>query len=61
MNVIRGLTGFKAFDKTRYYIKLILQSLDDIKYFLIIFVYTTICFGLLSVTSKDLNVDINSL
>lgn len=52
LNVIRGLTGFRAFDKTRYYIKLILISLSNIKFFMIIFIYTTMSFGLLSSKSS---------
>ena len=51
LNIIRGLTGFRAFDKTRFYIKLILISVSNSKFFLIIFIYTTICFGLLSSSS----------
>ena len=61
LNVIRGITGFKAFDKTRFYIKLILQSLNDIKYFLIIFMYTTVCFGVLFTVSIDEDVSFNHL
>ena len=61
LNIIRGLTGFKAFDNTRFYIKLILQSLNDIKYFLIIFMYTTACFGVLFTVSIDEDVSFNHL
>lgn len=44
----RGLTGFRCFNGTRYYVRLILRSILDIKSFLIIFFYTTFAFGLIS-------------
>lgn len=53
LSVIRGLTGFRAFDSTRYYIKLIIESLKDVSFFLMIFVYTTLSYGLLSVAIND--------
>ena len=43
---IRGLTGFKSFDTSRFYIRLILNSVSEIKYFLLIFFYSTFAFGL---------------
>ena len=52
LNILRGLTGFRAFDKTRFYVRLILQSLDDMKFFLIIFMYTTASFGILNTASS---------
>jgi peptidoglycan hydrolase CwlO-like protein len=45
--MIRGIPSFKIFDGTRHYIRLILQSLNNIKYFLIIFIYSTLFFSLL--------------
>lgn len=53
LNIIRGLTGFRAFDRTRFYIRLIISCLKDIFFFLLIFIYTTIGFGLLSSISTD--------
>ena len=62
LNILRGLTGFRAFDKTRFYIRLILQSLNDMKFFLIIFMYTTLCFGILNTAaSESHNYDILTL
>ena len=48
LNFFRGLTGFRCFDGTRYYVKLILKSASDIKSFLFIFFYTTFAFGVIS-------------
>ncbi|OMJ66165.1 hypothetical protein SteCoe_37097 [Stentor coeruleus] len=48
----RGLTGFRCFNGTRYYVRLILSSILDIKSFLIIFFYTTFAFGLISTVLK---------
>ena len=53
LSFMKGINGFKAFDKTRFYVRLIFQSLDDIKFFLIIFVYTTLSFGALNVTTYE--------
>ena len=50
-NVIRGLTGFRAFDATRYYIGLISMSLSNTCPFLFIFVYTNLSFGVLLTAS----------
>ena len=62
LNILRGLTGFRAFDKTRFYIRLILQSLNDMKFFLIIFMYTTLCFGILNTAaSESQNYDVLTL
>ncbi|OMJ69114.1 hypothetical protein SteCoe_33251 [Stentor coeruleus] len=47
VNFVRGLTSFKVIHGTRYYICLIFRALDDFKYFLIIFFYSTFCFGVL--------------
>lgn len=51
-SVLRGLTSFRAFDSTRFYIKLIIESLKDVSSFLMIFVYATLSYGLLSVASE---------
>ncbi|OMJ93875.1 hypothetical protein SteCoe_3067 [Stentor coeruleus] len=54
LNFIRGLTAFRMFDGTRYYIKLIFRSLNDVKYFLLMFTYSNLMFGALySVKEKD--------
>jgi hypothetical protein len=53
--MMRGVASFKIFDGTRHYIRLILQSLNNIKYFLIIFIYSTLFFSIMIfiVLSKD--------
>jgi preprotein translocase subunit SecG len=45
--MMRGIAPFKIFNGTRHYIRLILQSLNNIKYFLIIFLYLTMFFSVL--------------
>ncbi|OMJ81073.1 hypothetical protein SteCoe_18531 [Stentor coeruleus] len=52
-NLIRGLTGFRAFDNTRYYIRLINESFFCMKDFLIIFIYTTFSLSLLNIVSSN--------
>jgi WD40 repeat protein len=52
LNFIRSFTGFTLFNKTRYYIRLISMALNDIIYFLIIFVYTTLSFGIILFSSE---------
>ncbi|OMJ93558.1 hypothetical protein SteCoe_3390 [Stentor coeruleus] len=52
-NILRGVTGFRAFSTTRYYIRLIIESLRDILSFLFIFAYTTVSFGLLGLASDS--------
>ena len=59
--LIRGLTVFKLFDGTRYYIHLILKSLNDIKYFIVIFSYSTFIFGVLFKISRQETLSFNSL
>jgi WD40 repeat protein/gas vesicle protein len=53
LSVVCGLTSFRAFDSTRYYIKLIAESLKDVTFFLVIFVYATLSYGLLNFAIKD--------
>lgn len=45
--VFKGLTGFQAFDGTRYYIALIFRALNDIKFFIVMLIYLTFSFGIL--------------
>lgn len=62
LNIISGITGFRAFDRTRYYIRLIIESLKSISFFLAIFVYTTLSFGILSIAARSsLNVNFDKL
>lgn len=61
-NVFRGIFGFRAFTTTRYYLQLIIQSTKSIRSFLLIFIYTTFCVGLLSSTiSADQEFSIQTL
>ncbi|OMJ81008.1 hypothetical protein SteCoe_18621 [Stentor coeruleus] len=62
LNLIRGVTGFRAFDTTRYYIRLILQSLNNVKSFIIIYLYTTFCFGFLrSILDENPEISFSSI
>ena len=59
LNLTRGVSGFRAFDTTRYYIRLILQSLWSIRTFILIFIYTTLSFGVLKgVIEKELSFEV---
>ena len=53
LNVLRGMAGFRAFDETRYYLQLIIQSIKSIRFFVLIYIYTTFSAGLLSVVVQD--------
>ena len=53
INLLRGITVFRLFDGTRFYIELILRSLNDIKYFFLMFAYSTFTFGFLLMISRD--------
>jgi hypothetical protein len=46
-NFLRGLSGFRAFNGTRFYVRLIIRCLLDTIPFLIVFFYTTLAFGML--------------
>ena len=52
MNFLRGITVFRLFDGTRFYIDLIFSSLNDIKYFFLMFAYSTFTFGCLLMISR---------
>lgn len=52
LNFLRGLTGFRTFDKTRHYTKLIVRSIFESSYFLLIFFYSTLTFGVLYYCTK---------
>ena len=55
LNFIRGLTGFRAFDGTRFYVRLILGSVLDISSFLYIFIYITVAFGVINYTTGNVD------
>lgn len=52
VNFFRGLTGFRAFDNTRYYTRLIVRAFFDSTAFLIVFFYSTLAFGMLYLASN---------
>ena len=53
LNLVRGLTSFKAFKPTRFYTRLIFFSLNKSLPFLGIFFYTTFMFGVIFLISKE--------
>lgn len=52
LNFARGLTGFRLFDGTRYYVRLIIRAISDMGYFLIMLSYSTITFGVMFQVSR---------
>ena len=60
-NLIRGITCFRIFDETRYYIRLVRSAIKDSFYFLLIFSYSTFAFGVLYFMSSDKNTTITSI
>ncbi|OMJ89715.1 hypothetical protein SteCoe_8080 [Stentor coeruleus] len=53
LTLYRGFTTFRAFEKTRYYVRLLQMSLQRIKYFLLIFIYSTLSLGILNSASTN--------
>lgn len=51
LSFLRGLTGFRAFDETRNYLRLIFKSTKESLSFLLIFFYSTLAFGFLNYSS----------
>ena len=45
--LLRGITGFRCFSGTRYYVRLVFDSAANIKDFLFLFFYATLAFGVL--------------
>ena len=61
INLLRGITLFQLFDGTRFYIELIFRSLNDIKYFFLMFAYSTFMFGFLLMISRDQGLGFTSI
>ena len=61
INLLRGITVFQLFDGTRFYIELIFRSLNDIKYFFLMFAYSTFTFGFLLMISRDQGLGFSSI
>lgn len=52
-NFWQGLSGFRAFDATRFYIRLIFRAVYDSLAFILVFAYSTLAFGVLNYTAKS--------
>jgi hypothetical protein len=61
LSIVRGITGFRAFTMTRYYIGLILVSAKKITSFVIIFIYTTLSYGLLRLVAMNEKVELYTI
>ena len=61
LSLLRGITVFRLFDGTRFYIELIFRSLNEIKYFFLMFAYSTFTFGCLLMISNDEIISFNSM
>lgn len=59
--LLKGLSAFRLFDGTRYYINLIISSLLSIRYFLIMFIYSTFFFSVLLIVSNHKGFSFDSL
>ena len=57
----RGLTCFRIIKGVRYYINLVLSSVDSIKYFILLFFYSTLFFGVLFYIGAQKSVGIATL
>ena len=53
INFLRGLTAFRLFDGTRYYVRLIIRSVNDTKYFAVMLSYSIISFGTMVMVASD--------
>ena len=51
--LLRGITGFRCFSGTRYYVRLVFDSAANIKDFLFLFFYVTLAFGVLTNLSQS--------
>ena len=59
--LLRGITGFRCFSGTRYYVRLVLDSTANIKDFIFLFFYATFAFGVLSNLSQDQDITFQSI
>jgi hypothetical protein len=53
INFFRSLSGFRAFDSTRFYTRLIFRAFDDSIAFVLVFFYSTAAFGMINYSSMD--------
>ncbi|OMJ69001.1 hypothetical protein SteCoe_33390 [Stentor coeruleus] len=62
LNFVRGLTAFRMFDGTRFYVNLILRSIKAMFNFFIMFTYSTFTLSLLFIVSREQkSIDFNNL
>jgi hypothetical protein len=50
-NFFRGLSGFRVFESTRFYVRLIIEVCINVTPFIAVFLYTTLFFGMLNYSS----------
>ena len=60
-NLIRGLGAFRILDGSRYYVRLMINSLFHIRYFIMVYFYTTFTFGVLFVISRTITVNFENI
>lgn len=53
VNFFRGLSGFRAFDETRFYTRLIVKAFVESIAFLLVFFYSTLAFGILYISANQ--------
>jgi WD40 repeat protein len=53
LNLLRGVTIFRLFDQTRFYVNLVFTALYNIRMFLVLFIYSTLLFGILFQTATN--------
>lgn len=56
-NAFRGITFFRTFKLTRFYMRMIIQTIKNTYAFLLILLYSTICFGIISYISMPDNIE----
>lgn len=62
INLLRVFTGFRAFSKTRYFIRLLIMCISKMKDFLLIFIYATLSIGFMnSISTHQENLDYQSI
>jgi hypothetical protein len=58
---LRGVTGFRAFANTRFYVRLIIRAFQDILSFICIFFYSNLAFGILYMVSSQIPISFKGL
>ncbi|OMJ85875.1 hypothetical protein SteCoe_12717 [Stentor coeruleus] len=60
-SLIRGISVFRVFESTRYYIRLIFISSEEIIPFMCIFVYSVVSFGVMNIIAKKSDVSLQEI